>query len=172
MSSTFVRSSEIFTMNDPGHSSPVSFGSTGYQEEPIAPQGNAAGLDEAFPPPSNNADTLFLNKPVHAMTELQLVFQIAVEDWDCLFAAVEERLLEAVQNPELTVAPFFAPLAAVAHATRVKTAVFDCVDALGKLHQALRQERSAYAVQRTNGATFDTVQPLPLANGHDHSPAG
>lgn len=64
---------------------------------------------------------------------------IDIKDWDILFAAVEERLRTTVEKPDL------AAVALTGHdgAARIKAVVLDCVNALDKLHQALRQQRSA-----------------------------
>lgn len=71
----------------------------------------------------------------------QSTCQIAIEDWDFLFSAVEQRLRDTVAQLDL------APTVPDAQnsASRIKAVVLDCVNALDQLHMALRQERSTHA---------------------------
>lgn len=99
----------------------------------------------------------------HVMSRPQIKAQIDIEDWDSLFDAVEERLRDIVEKPDLAA----TPLAAQHNASRVKAAVLDCVGALDKLHKALRQERRVYAAQHVHRATSDKAVASSLTNGHD-----
>jgi hypothetical protein len=107
--------------------------------------------------PSNGQD--------HAVSHPQTTAQIDIEDWDSLFDAVEERLRDTVEKPDSAT----TPLAARDNASRIKLAVLDCVNALDKLHKALRQERSTHVPVATNGITSYAVVAPPLTNGHDTS---
>lgn len=89
--------------------------------------------------------------------------QIDTGDWDSLFDAVEQRLRDAVEKPELTA----TALEAQYNAWRIKSVVLDCVSALDKLHKALRHERSTHAPHQTNGVNSDNSVASPLTNGHD-----
>jgi hypothetical protein len=92
--------------------------------------------------------------------------RIDTEDWDSLFEAVEQRLRDTVEKPDLTA----TPLGAQYNVWRVKSVVLDCVSALGKLHKALRQERSTHAPHQTNAVNSDNSVALPLTNGHGADP--
>ena len=68
---------------------------------------------------------------------------IAIEDWDAMFRAVESRLSHAVSQLFTTVSDVPAP--DPLHSIRI--IVLECVEALGQLHNALKHER-AQSVQR------------------------
>lgn len=62
---------------------------------------------------------------------------IAIDDWNALFRAVEDRLRLAVGEPLAAALQAQPPGAAVG----VQTIVLECVAALGQLHVALMHER-------------------------------
>lgn len=66
---------------------------------------------------------------------------IEVVDWDILFDAIETRLREAV-GERLGVLPNTPMHSAQLSASLVQAVVLDCVDALHKLHAAIKHDRS------------------------------
>ncbi len=64
---------------------------------------------------------------------------MAVEDWDALFRAVEVRLRSTVGEPLAVAAPQTQVYGA---AVGVQTIVLECVAALEQLHTALKHERA------------------------------
>lgn len=119
---------------------------------------------------SDGHDHAMAHPPMNSQANAQLNAGIDVEDWDSLFGAVEERLRTTVDELDSTTAPLVAP----EKVSRIKSVVLDCVSALDKLHQALRQERSRHVavalMRQLNGATSDTAVASPLTNGPDPSP--
>lgn len=65
-------------------------------------------------------------------------FQIARDDWDALFRAIQVRLAHAVDEQRGWVS---VPLAGDA-AAHLQTVVLECVAAMGQLQAALTQERA------------------------------
>jgi hypothetical protein len=115
----------------------------------------------APPVPASEAAPLYSNKDT--TTNLQTSSEIRIEDWDSLFDAVEERLRDTVEQSD----SIATPAAAQSSASRVKAVVLDCVAALGQLHNALRQERSAHAAHPFHTPASDKTVASPLTNGHD-----
>jgi hypothetical protein len=66
---------------------------------------------------------------------------IEVVDWDILFDAIETRLREAV-GERLGILPNTPMHSAQLSASLVQAVVLDCVDALHKLHAAIKHDRS------------------------------
>jgi hypothetical protein len=136
----------------------------------VAHKDSSAGKNRASPMPGVNAANGTSNGHGHTVSspalEAHSDSQIDIADWDSLFDAVEERLRDTVEKPDVAA----TPSAAQYNASRVKSVVLDCVSALDKLHKALRQERSTHAAHHTNGATSDKPVASPLTNGHDPSP--
>ncbi len=64
-----------------------------------------------------------------------------VADWDVLFDAIETRLREAV-GERLGSLPDTPTHSAHLAASLVQATVLDCVDALNKLHAAIKHDRS------------------------------
>jgi len=66
---------------------------------------------------------------------------IEAEDWDILFSAIELRLRQAV-GEHLGQLPSTPAHSAQLSASLVQAVVLDCVDALHKLHAAIKHDRS------------------------------
>jgi hypothetical protein len=66
---------------------------------------------------------------------------IEAEDWDILFSAIEVRLRQAV-GEHLGQLPSTPAHSAQLSASLVQAVVLDCVDALHKLHAAIKHDRS------------------------------
>lgn len=66
---------------------------------------------------------------------------IEVVDWDILFSAIEVKLREAVGG-QLGVMLAIPAHSAQLSASLVQATVLDCVDALHKLHAAIKHDRS------------------------------
>lgn len=66
---------------------------------------------------------------------------IGAEDWDVLFSAIELRLRQAV-GEHLGQLPSTPAHSAQLSASLVQAVVLDCVDALHKLHAAIKHDRS------------------------------
>lgn len=103
---------------------------------------DAAPLHDAPPAIESRQNGLGIHAeqpPLHAPHDAHLA--IEVEDWDVLFEAVETTLRRIVgERPgELPEVPAHS---AALPASQVQAVVLDCVDALDRLHAALKQERS------------------------------
>lgn len=85
-------------------------------------------------------DEIVITASIESLARTQLAVQplgIAVDDWDLMFRAVEERLRKAVGERLVAIAGLQAQDAACP----IQAIVLDCVSALDLLHMALNQER-------------------------------
>ena len=80
------------------------------------------------------ASTIVMTKAGHRIVQAD----IGVEDWDMMFRAVTDRLTQCAA--ELLTTPCL--LKAPQPASAVQAVVLECVEALGHLHTALKQQRS------------------------------
>lgn len=86
--------------------------------------------------PASHRPTTAAAKPRHAQYR-----SIGVTDWDLLFDAIEIRLQNTV-GAHLGTLPETPAHSAQLAASLVQASVLDCVDALHKLHAAIKDERS------------------------------
>ena len=96
----------------------------------------SAGAGHALSTISTDQEKVDAFPPTNFATHVE----IADEDWDSLFGAVEERLRGTVEALE----PIARELASPDKLSRIKSVVLDCVSSLDALHRALRHDRGLY----------------------------